>query len=185
MISPFLLYAPFLICFLCSLRFPFFKFFYKNFPRLISLIQIYFQDTAARGVMARNKVIEMATSSLSDLMKDRPEYRAEARQGIQFMNAQKLGEHEAEIEKIKNVFMSTLRDIKGDIDSGEPPEEPVTAAMFQNIRNAVQEQKQELHTFDDVTVLDAEQLEKVMPLDEETSEQFQQLMKKMIEQAGK
>ena len=118
-------------------------------------------------------------------MKDRPEYRAEARQDIQFMNAQKLGEHEAEIEKIKNVFMSILRDIKGDIDSGESPEEPVTAAMFQNIQNAAQEQKQELHTIDDVTALVVEQLEKVMPLDEETSKQFQQLMKKMIEQTGK
>ena len=127
----------------------------------------------------------MATASLADLMKDRPEYRAEARQDIQFMNAQKLGEHEAEIEKIKNVFMSILRDIKGNIDSGEPPEEPVTAAMFQNIQNAAQEQKQELHTIDDVTALVAEQLEKVMPLDEETSEQFQQLMKKMIKQMGK
>ena len=158
---------------------------HKNFPRLISLIQIYFQDTAARGVMARNKVIEMATASLSDLMKDRSEYRAEARQDIQFMNAQKLGEHEAEIEKIKNVFMSILRDIKGDIDSGEPPEEPVTAAMFQSIQSAAMERKQELHTIDDVTALVAEQLEKVMPLDEETNEQFQQLMKKMIEQAGK
>ena len=42
-----------------------------------------------------------------------------------------------------------------------------------------------LHTIDDVTALVAEQLEKVMPLDEETSEQFQQLMKKMIEQTGK
>lgn len=158
---------------------------HKNFPRLISLIQIYFQDTAARGVMARNKVIEMATSSLSDLMKDRPEYRTEARQDIQFMNAQKLGEHEAEIEKIKNVFMSILQDIKGDIDSGEPPEEPVTAAMFQSIQSAAMEQRQELHTIDDVTALVAEQLEKVMPLDEETNEQFQQLMKKMIEKAGK
>lgn len=94
---------------------------HKNFPRLISLIQIYFQDTAARGVMARNQVIEMATSSLSDLMKDRPEYRTKARQDIQFMNAQKTGEHEAEIEKIKNVFLSILRDIKNDIDSGEQP----------------------------------------------------------------
>ena len=158
---------------------------HKNFPRLISLIQIYFQDTAARGVMARNKVIEMATSSLSDLMKDRPEYRAEARQDIQFMNAQKLGEHEAEIEKIKNVFISILRDIKGDIDSGKPLEEPVTAAMFQIIQTAAQEQKQELHTIDDVTALVAEQLEKVMPLDEETNEQFQQLMQKMIEHPGK
>ena len=158
---------------------------HKNFPRLISLIRIYFQDTAARGVMARNQLIDMATASLSDLMKNRPEYRAEARQDIQFMNAQKMGEYEAEIEKIKNVFMSILRDIKGDIDSGEQPGETVTAAMLQNIQNAAQEQKQELHTVDDVMALVAEQIEKVMPLDEETSEQFQQLMKKMIEQAGK
>ena len=78
-----------------------------------------------------------------------------------------------------------LRDRKGNIDSGEPPEEPVTASMFQNIQNAAQEQKQELHTIDDVTALVEEHIEKVMPLDEETSEQFQQLMKKMIEQAGK
>ena len=40
-------------------------------------------------------------------------------------------------------------------------------------------------TVDDVAALIAEQIEKVMPLDEETSEQFQQLMKKMMEQAGK
>ena len=158
---------------------------HKNFPRLISLIRIYFQDTAARGIMARNQLIDMATASLSDLMKDCPEYRAEARQDIQFMNAQKMGEHEAEIEKIKNVFLSILRDIKGDIDSGEQPGETVTAAMLQNIQNAAQEQKQELHTVDDVTALVAEQIEKVMPLDEETADQFQQLMKKMIEQAGK
>lgn len=158
---------------------------HKNFPRLISLIRIYFQDTAAWGVMARNQLIDMATASLSDLMKDRPEYRTEARQDIQFMNAQKMAEHEAEIEKIKNVFMSILRDIKGDIDSGEQPGETVTAIMLQNIQNAAQEQKQELHTVDDVTALVAEQIEKVMSLDEETSKQFQQLVKKMIEQAGK
>lgn len=27
---------------------------HKNFPRLISLIRIYFQDTAAKGIMACN-----------------------------------------------------------------------------------------------------------------------------------
>lgn len=101
------------------------------------------------------------------------------------MNAQKLGEHEAEIKKIKNVFMSILRDIKGNMDSGEPPEEPVTAAMFQNIQTAAMEQKQELHTMDDVTALVTKQIERVVPLDRETAGQFQQLMKKMIEQAGK
>ena len=158
---------------------------HKSFPRLIHLIRVYFQDTAARGIMARNQLIEMATASLSDLMKEHPEHRAEAKQDLQFLNAQKLGEHEAELEKIKKVFLAILRDIKKDMDNGEKPGEAVTAAMFQNIQTAAQEQKQELHTIDDVTALVAEQLEKVMPLDDETSEQFQQLMKKMIEQVGK
>ena len=45
---------------------------HKNFPQLINLIQIYFEDTAARGVMARNQIIDMATDPLSDLMKAPP-----------------------------------------------------------------------------------------------------------------
>ena len=39
------------------------------------------------------------------------------------MNAQKMGDHEAEIEKIKNVFLAILRDIKKEMDSGEQPGE--------------------------------------------------------------
>ena len=39
---------------------------HRNFPKLIDLIRIYFQDTAAKGITARNQLIEMATASLSD-----------------------------------------------------------------------------------------------------------------------
>lgn len=74
---------------------------HRNFPKLMDLIRIYFQDTAAKGIMARNQLIELATASLSDLMKGHPEHRAEARQDLHLLNAQKMGEHEAEIEKIK------------------------------------------------------------------------------------
>mgnify|MGYP000245603648 FL=1 len=94
---------------------------HRNFPKLIDLIRIYFQDTAAKGITARNQLIEIATASLSDLMKEHPEHRAEAKQDLQLLNAQKMGEHEAEIEKIKNVFLAILRDIKKDIDNGEQP----------------------------------------------------------------
>ncbi len=104
----------------------------KNFPCLMSLIQ-NFLGHSDKGIMVRKQVIGMATSSLTDLMKDRPEYRAEAKQDIQFMDAQ----------------------------------------------------KKELHTIDVVTTLVAKQIEKVMPLEEEINEQFQQLMKKIIEQVGK
>ena len=157
---------------------------HKSFPRLIHLIRVYFQDTAARGIMARNQLIEMATASLSDLMKGHPEHRAEAKQDLQFLNAQKLGEHEAELEKIKNVFLTILRDIKKDMDSGEQPGEVATAAMLQTMRDTLAEQQQEPVTMDDVAGMVAGQLGQLVPMDEETAEQFRQLAKKMMEQAG-
>ncbi len=69
------------------------------------------------------------------------------------MSAQKIGEHEAEIEKINRVFLAFLRDIKSDIDSGEQSEETAIAAMLQNIQNAAANQKQKLHTMEDVAAL--------------------------------
>ena len=153
--------------------------------KLIDLIRIYFQDTAAKGITARNQLIEMATASLSDLMKEHPEHRAEAKQDLQLLNAQKMGEHEAEIEKIKNVFLAILRDIKKDIDNGEQPGEAVTAAMFQAMRDTMAEQKQNPLSIDDVTAMIAGQIGQLAPMDKETADLFQQLAKKMIEQAGK
>ena len=155
---------------------------HKSFPRLIHLIRVYFQDTAAKGIMARNQLIEMATASLSDLMKENPEHRAEAKQDLQFLNAQKLGEHEAEIEKIKNVFLAILRDIKKDIDNGEQPGEAVTATMFQAMQDALAEQKQNPLSIDDVTAMITGQISQLAPMDEETSDLFQKLLKKVMEQ---
>ena len=157
---------------------------HKNFPRLMHLIRIYFQDTAARGIMARNQLIDMATASLSDLMKEHPEHRAETRQDLQFLNAQKMGEHEAEIEKIKNVFIAILRDIKQDIDNGEQPGETATAAMLQTMRDTLAGQQQEPPSMDDVAAMIAGQIGQFVPMDEETTEQFRQLAKKMMGQAG-
>lgn len=157
---------------------------HRSFPRLIHLIRVYFQDTAARGIMTRNQLIELATASLSDLMKEHPEHRADARQDLQFLNAQKMGEHEAEIEKIKNVFLAILRDIKKDMGSGELPREVATAAMLQTTRDTLAEQQREPVTMDDVAGMVVGQLGQFVPMDEETAEQFRQLAKKMMEQAG-
>ena len=158
---------------------------HRNFPKLMDLIRIYFQDTAAKGIMARNQLIELATASLSDLMKEHPEHRAEAKQDLQLLNAQKMGEHEAEIEKIKNVFLAILRDIKKDMDNREQPGEAVTTAMFQTMQETMKDHQQELLSMDDVTAMIAGQIGKFLPMDEETAEQFRQLAKRMMEQVGK
>ena len=148
---------------------------HRNFPKLMDLIRISFQDTATKGIMARNQLIELATASLSDLMKEHPEHRAEARQDLQLLNAQKMGEHEAEIEKIKNVFLAILRDIKKDMYNREQLGEAVTAAMFQTMQETMKDHQQEPLSMDDVTAMIAGQIGQLLPMDEETAKQFQTL----------
>ena len=57
--------------------------------------------------------------------------------------------------------------------------------MFQTMRDALVEQKQKPISVDDVTAMIAGQIGQLAPMDEETADLFQQLAKKMIEQAGK
>ena len=153
---------------------------HKNFPKLTNLIRIYFKDTAARGIMARNQIIDMATASLSDFVKEHPDKRAEVREDLQFMSAQKLGEHEAEMEKIKSVFLAILRDIKKDIDSGKQPEKTASAAMIQAIQNEIRERDPKTLTKDDVTEIVVNQLGLIAPMGEKTTGLFRKLLKGMM-----
>ena len=53
------------------------------------------------------------------------------------------------------------------------------------MQEAVAEQKHEPISMDDALEMLAGQIGQIIPMDEETSEQFQQLAKKMIEKAWK
>ena len=138
-----------------------------------------------RGVSeTRNQIIDFATAPLSDIMKNRPENRTEARYDMQFLNAQKLGVNEAEIEKIKSVFLAILRDIKKGIDNGEQPGEVTAASMLQAIREEVNDCQHEALSIDNISDAVAEQIGRFAPMDEESTILFRELMKKMMEQSG-
>ena len=94
---------------------------HKHFPTLTTQIKAYFYDENAMGVIGRNELFEMASTSLEDLRKGQPDKSADIREGIRFINAEKIGKHEIDIEKIKNTFVNILRDIKKEIDSGDTP----------------------------------------------------------------
>ena len=57
--------------------------------------------------------------------------------------------------------------------------------MFQAMRDALAEQKQNPLSIDDVTAMIAGQIGQLAPMDKETVEMFQQFAKKVIEQSGK
>lgn len=151
-----------------------------KFPQLLNLIRIYFEDTVALGMMSRNDMINMATMSLSELMQQNQTQKAEAKHDIRLLNAQKFGEHEAEIERMKNIFMSILREIKGDIDTQHMPSPDINTEMFQSILASATENPPV--TLDDVFSLVTSKMSMVMEVDEDSKEQFKSLFTQMAEQ---
>ena len=112
---------------------------HRHFPLLISQIKSYFYDEMALGVMGRNELFDIATASLNDLRKENPERSADIRDGIRFINSEKFGKHEIDMEKIKNTFMTILRDIKKEIDSGdEPMTDTAPLDMFRQMQSQFQ-----------------------------------------------
>ena len=110
---------------------------HEHFPKLCIMIRNYFDDTIADGIMARNKVIDLAVDQLTDLMTAKPSKRKEIIKDKQFLSSQKLGANEADIEKIKIQFMAILRDIKSGMQKKEPTKAVATAEAVQMIRDAL------------------------------------------------
>ena len=106
---------------------------HEHFPKLCIMIRNYFDDTIAEGIMARNKVIDLAVDQLTDLMTAEPSKRKDK----QFLSSQRLGANEADIEKIKIQFMAIVRDIKSGMQKKEPTKAVATAEAVQMIRNAL------------------------------------------------
>lgn len=123
---------------------------HEHFPRLCIMIRNFFDDTIAEGVMARNQLIDFAVDQLTDLMNAEPAKRKEIIKDKQFLNWQKLGSNEADIEKIKNQFVSILRDIKSSMQNKELTSTVATAEAIKTIRDALPDKPASDITSDDV-----------------------------------
>lgn len=150
-----------------------------KFPQLLNLIRIYFEDTVALGIMSRNDMINMATTSLAEYIQQNPSQKEEVKHDIRLLNAQKFGEHEAEIERMKNIFMSILREIKGDIDTQQMPSPDVNAEMFQNILASATENPPA--TLDDVFSLVTSKMSMAIDMDDDSKEKFKSLFTQVAE----
>lgn len=90
---------------------------HPHFITLLDTADAYFKDAHKAGIQSRNDVINLATASLKDFMKEHPENRMEISLDIRQLNAEKIGGDEADLNKLRNIFMSILKDIKADYDN--------------------------------------------------------------------
>lgn len=154
---------------------------HKDFPKLCALIKNYFSDAVANSIAARNQIIDFAADPLAELMSVDSSKRAEILKDLSFLNSAKIQSNEADIEKIKNILIKILRDIKENMAEHQPVGAVATTEAVKGIRNALADKPQSELTADDVSAAIAAYVGTVVPMDKNSSQLLQQLANKMLE----
>lgn len=129
-------------------------------------------------MMSRNDMINMATTSLAEYMQQNSAQKEEVKHDIRLLNVQKFGEHEAEIERMKTIFISILRDIKGDIYTQQKPSSDINAEMFESILASATEKSPV--TLNDVVSIVTNHLSQTIEMNDNTKDLFEQLFLQII-----
>ncbi len=153
---------------------------HDRFPYLLQMVKAYFEDTIAAGVATRNDMIDFATSTLSDFARQNPGHQSEALSDARLIKSQRLGEHEAEMEKIKAAFLAILKDIKKDMDEGKPRGDVATAEFLEQMRERIAANPKDLPTSDEVTDMVMQMVGRQSALDDKSARRFRWILGKVL-----
>jgi transcriptional regulator with XRE-family HTH domain len=153
---------------------------HKSFPYMLQIVEQYFDNTIAVGVATRNNTIDFATSTLGDFARQNPDDKADILSTARYFKSQKLGEHEAEIEKIKGTFLAILKDIKKEMGGGKVTGDVATAKFLGQMREDIAAKPKELPTAGQVVDLIMASLSTQVPLDQESTEQLRGIFMKLF-----
>ena len=109
------------------------------------------------------------------------------REDVMLFKSQKFAPHEADFERIKNVFLSILKDIKKDMDEKEPTSPPVQMEFLKKLMSAIEESSLPRNPPSMEKVIDwtISQIAKQVPMSAETREAYKRAIMMSIHDSGK
>jgi len=90
------------------------------FPTLLDTANAYFTEAHNAGFASRNAIIDIGTADIQDFISDHPEQKIPGQHDIRMLKAEKITGTEADLEKLKSIFLSMLKDIKKEYDIPAP-----------------------------------------------------------------
>ena len=148
---------------------------HKYFIPFMDYAEAYFESAHEEGFMTRNSVIDLATADISEYMKTNPSHTNEGRKDIRQLNAQKVAGTEADLEKLKSLFLRIMKDVKEEY--AEPSSDISCGEMREQIRQLHDEaisQKKNL-TEESMAGITTQMISS-LGLSEENMQAFQELM---------
>lgn len=154
------------------------------FPVLLDTANAYFAESHNSGFAARNAIIDIGTADIKDFIREHPEQKIEGQHDVRKLNAEKVTGTEADLEKIKSIFLSMLKDIKKEYDV---PQQDISTDELKkkmaSMKNQALSQKKKKPSFNetDMANIVMGMFQKTgMDLDEYEQELFQKLMVHML-----
>ena len=157
---------------------------HKRFPYLMQMIKSYFDGSIAAGVATRNELIDFVTATLGDFAKENPEHKDEILPDVRLLKSQKLGEHDAEIEKIKSTFLAILKDIKKGVGAEKLVGDVATAEFMRGVMDQLKGKPRSEISAEDVSAAVMNMVGQTTKLDDKSAKLFRNLMLQMLKQGS-
>ncbi len=153
---------------------------HNDFPRLCAMMHNYFEGTVADGIISRNAIIDLATEPMAELISSNPANKSEIIRTRNFLNSQKIAPSEADIDKIKNMLLRIIVDIKKSMEAKEPTGTIATKEAVEGIRAALPDKPMNELTADDVAEAVTAYVGKAVPMNDEEADMMRQLMSQLL-----
>lgn len=157
---------------------------HKTFPYLTRLIYTYFADITARGIQSSNDVLQFGYNLLANMELTDPKQKAERNRDLMAIRSQMHKPNEADLEEIKKVFLSILKDVKKDLNEQSEKQ----AAVDQEIVRRIQEEAMKLGPenieFNTIMEIVADTVGDMTKLDDEAKQRLSEMFKEMANAAG-
>ena len=114
-----------------------------------------------------------------------PEHKGEVLPDIRLLKPQKLGEHEAELEKIKSMLLAILKDIKKGMGAEKATDDVATAEFMRGVMKQLQDKPRSEISAEDVSAAVMNMVGQTTKLDDKSAELFQTLMTQMLNNSQK
>ena len=158
---------------------------HKTFPYLTRLIYTYFADITARGIQSSNDVLQFGYNLLANMELADPKQKAERNRDLMAIRSQMHKPNDADLEEIKKVFLSILKDVKKDLNEQSEKQ----AAVDQEIVRRIQEEAMKLGPgnidFDMMAEIVAESVGEVTNVNAEERHKLKELLMDISNAAGK
>jgi len=130
-------------------------------------------------------MIDFATSSINDFVKENPEHRAEASDDIKELKSHKLTTNESIMMKIQSLFMAILKEVKKDFEDKTPITPMATRDFMQGIMAQLQKKPRSELTEDDVSEAVTNIIKQQIPFEGKGATIFQKFMAWLLKNSFK